>query len=101
MCRESYQSIENSMGSDKDAVEISIFGNPLQLRDSADIFRVRADNIDRLFLDEVLEVLPQVYLLSGVNRDGSTLGHLPKYFGIGILRVVAGNQVLKPGDVER
>ena len=63
------QPVENPMRSHQDAVQIGVFRDPLQLRYPADIFRVGADNIDSLFLDEILEVLSEIDLFSGVNRD--------------------------------
>ena len=93
--------VENPVGSDQDAVKIGVFRDPLQFRDPADIFRVGADNIDSLFFDQILEVLPQVDLFSGVNRDRSALRHFPKKFGVGVRRVVACDQVFEPRDVQR
>jgi hypothetical protein len=61
--------VENPVRSNEDAVKIGVFRDPLQLRYPADIFRVGADNIDSLFLDEILEVLSEIDLFSGVNRD--------------------------------
>ena len=95
------QPVENPVGSDQDAVEIGVFRDPLQFRHSADIFRVGADHIDRLLFDQILEVLPQVDLFSGVNRKRSALGDFPKDLGVGVRRVVAGDDVFEPGDVER
>ena len=68
------QPVENPVGSDQDAVEIGVFRDPLHFRDSAHIFRVGADNIDRLVFDQILEILPEVDLFSGVNGDGRCLG---------------------------
>ena len=52
--------------------KIGVFRDPFHFRDPTHIFRIGADNIDRLFLDQVLEILPQVDLFSGVNRDRGT-----------------------------
>jgi hypothetical protein len=48
-------------------VKIGVFRDPLQFRYPTDIFRVGADNVDSLFFDQILEVLPEVDLFSGVN----------------------------------
>jgi hypothetical protein len=41
---------------DEDAVKIGIFRDPLEFRDSTNILRVGADNIDSLLFDKILEV---------------------------------------------
>src|SRR5260370_41468023 len=89
MCGEPYQPVENPVGSDEDAVKIGVFRDPLQFRYPTYILRVWADYVDSLFFDEILEVLPEVDLFSGVNRDRSTLRHFPKNIGVGVRRVVA------------
>ena len=48
-----------------------------------------------------LKFSPQVDLLAGMNRDRSALRDFPKDFGVGVRRVVAGDEVFEPGDVER
>ena len=68
LCGDSEQSVEDSMRGNQDAVKIGVFGDPLHFRDSAHIFRVGADHVDGLRFDEILEVFPQVDLLSGVDR---------------------------------
>src|SRR5579863_4375993 len=73
MGRKPYQAVENSVGSDEDAVKIGVLGDPLRFRQPAAIFRVGADYVDSLLFDQVLEVLPEVDLFSGVNRDRSAL----------------------------
>ena len=83
MCSQAYKSVENPVGSNEDAVNIGVFGDPLQFRDPAYVFRVGADNIDSLFFNKILEVLPEVDLFSGVNRDRSALRYLPKDAGVG------------------
>ena len=50
-------------------MEVGVFRDPLQFRDTADVFGIGTDNVDRLLLDQVLEVLPEVDLFAGVNRD--------------------------------
>jgi len=45
--------VENSAGSDEDAVEIGVLRDPLRFRQSADIFRFGADNIHSLFFGDV------------------------------------------------
>jgi hypothetical protein len=40
--------------SDEDAVEIGVFRDPLQFRNSADVLRIGADHIDGLFFDSGL-----------------------------------------------
>src|SRR5665811_1062486 len=87
------QPIEDPMGSDQDAVEVGIFCDPLQFRQSPDVFRVGSDYVDCLFFDQILEVLPQVDLFAGVNRKRSALGDFPKHFGVGVWRIVAGDDV--------
>ncbi len=95
------QPIKDPMGSNQDAVEIGVFGDPLQFRQSPDVFRVGSDHIDGLLFDQILEILPQVDLFAGVNRKRSGLGEIPKNFGVGVRRIVAGDDVFDPRDVER
>jgi hypothetical protein len=60
---ESDQPVENPVGSGEDAVKIGAF------RDPAHIFRVRADDVDGLSFEEILEIFLQADPFSGVNRD--------------------------------
>ena len=71
-------------------------------RQSADIFRIGADNIDSLFFDKILEVQRGGRSLSPVrNRDRRTLLYLlKKVLHWGKACLVAGDQVFKPCDVE-
>ena len=79
---EPYQPVENPVGSHEDAVQIGVFRDPLQLRNSAHIFRVGADYINRLVFDQILEVLPEVNLFPGVNAGGSRLGEFFEQLGV-------------------
>ena len=45
------------MGGDHDAVQVGVLRDPLQLGDAADVARIGTDDIDRVLLDQVLEVL--------------------------------------------
>ena len=65
-----------------------------------DVFRVGPDHIDGLFFDEILEILPQVDLFAGVNRNRSGLRDFAKNLGVGVRRIVAGDDVFDPRDVE-
>ena len=48
-----------------------------------------------------LKFSPEVDLFSGVNRERGTLRDFAKKVGVGVRRVVAGDQVFEPCDVER
>ena len=98
---EADEAIEDSVRRDRDAVNVGVFGDPFQFGDAADIFGVGADYVDCLLLDQVLEVLPEVDLFAGVDRDGRRLLELAEEFGIRVRRVVAGEDVFDPGDVQR
>ena len=52
----------------EDAVQVGVFGDPLQLSNTADVARVGADDVHRVALDQALEVLAQVDLLAGMDR---------------------------------
>jgi len=52
------QAVEDTVRGDQDAVNISVFGDPFELGDAAYVFRVGADYVHRLLLDQVLEILP-------------------------------------------
>ena len=95
------QSVQHPVRSNQNAVKVRILRDPLQFRQAADIFRVGADDIHSLSLDQILEVLAEVYLLAGVNRSGRAIGYLFEHLGVRVLRVIACDHVFKPRQVER
>ena len=87
------------MGRHQDAVQVGVFGNPLQLSDSTDICWIGPHNIDRMTLDQILEVLAQIDLFTCVNWGGGRLGQVPIYVGIHIGNVIPCEHVLQPHQV--
>ena len=62
------QSIAGAVRRHQDAVQIGVLGDPFELGDAADIAGIGSDDVDRLRLDQIFEVLAQVDLLAGVDR---------------------------------
>ena len=58
------------------------------------------DDVDGVTLDQLLEVLPQIDLLAGVDRRRGRLGQLAIDVGVDVGNVVAGQHVLEPEQVE-
>src|SRR5690349_10767048 len=100
MSGEPYEPVENSMRCNLNAVQIGVFGDPLQFRDAANILRIGTNYVDSLLFNQILEILPQIDLLAGMNRDRGVLRDFAKQFRVGVWRIVAGDQVLQPGDTE-
>src|ERR1051326_8900168 len=71
--READQAIEDAVRRHRDAVDVCVFGDPLKFGDAPDIFRVGSDYVDGLLLNQVLKVLPEVDLFSGMDGDGRGL----------------------------
>ena len=67
---QSQQSVARAVRRNHNAVQISELSNPFQLGDTTDIAWVGTYNAYCVALDEVLEVLTQIDLLSGVNGCG-------------------------------
>ncbi len=65
-------------------VQIGILRDPFHLRDSANVLRIGPDDIDRLLLDQILEVLPEIDFLSRMNGDRSGYRNFTKEFRIRI-----------------
>ena len=59
------------------------------------------DHVDGALLDQILEVLAQVDLLAGVDRRGGGPGDVAVEVGHDVRRVVAGDHVFEPHQVER
>lgn len=59
-------------------MQVSVFGHPLQLSQTANVRRVRAYNTDHVFFDQVFEVLPEVNLLTSLYTG--SLAALPAIF---------------------
>src|SRR3954447_3190992 len=66
---ESKQTVEDAMRRDGNPVQVGVLCDPLQFRNTADVLRVRPNDVNRLLLNQVLEVLPQIDLLARVNGD--------------------------------
>jgi hypothetical protein len=57
------QPVARAMWRHQDAVDVGVLGDPLQFGDAADVARIGTDDIDRVLLDEILEVLAAEDLL--------------------------------------
>ena len=68
------QAVAGAVRRHQDAVQVGVLGDPLQLGDAADVARVGPDDVDRVLLDQLLEVLAQVDLLAGVDRRRGARG---------------------------
>ena len=100
-CGQADQSIKNAMRGHHDSMQVGIFRNPLQFGEAADIFRVRTDDAHGVPLNEILEILPQIYLFAGVNRSGCRLCHFTIIIRESVRCVIACEQIFHPHDVER
>jgi Bacterial extracellular solute-binding proteins, family 5 Middle len=60
----------------QDSVQIGIFRDPFQLSEAADIPWIWPHGVDCMPLDELLEILPQVDLLAGMDRRGCGLSRI-------------------------
>src|SRR5207302_8740157 len=94
------QAVTGAVRRHEDAVQVGIFGDPLQLGDAADVAWVRPDYVDGMALDQGFEILAQVDLFAGVNRCRGALGQIAVDVGVDEWDVVAGDQVFEPGDVQ-
>jgi hypothetical protein len=77
-------------------VQIGELRDPFQLGDPTDIARVGADDANSVALDQFLEVLSKVDLLTGVNRCRGRARQLAIDVGIDVEAVVAGKNVFEP-----
>ena len=96
---EAEQAVGGAVRRHQDPVQVGVLGDPFQLGDAADVGRVGADDADRLGLDQLLEVVPQVDLLAGVDRRRGRGGQLAIGLRIDLRHVVAGEHVLEPHQV--
>ncbi len=72
-------------------MQVCVFGNPFELRQTAHVGRVRADNIDSLLLEQFLEVLAQIDLFAGMNGRGCAHGEVAVEIGKHVGHIVAGD----------
>src|SRR4029079_18890474 len=77
-------SVGSAMGSDEYAMEIGIFGNPFQFGYAPYIAGIGADDAHRLPFDQILEVLPQVNLLAGMDGRGGRQRQFPVHVCVDI-----------------
>ena len=77
-------------------MEVGVLGDPFKLGYPTYVAWVRADDVDRMALDQVLEVLSEVDLLAGVDGSGRGPSYLAVNVGVYVLGVVAGYEVLGP-----
>ena len=61
---------------------------------------IRPEHVDRLGLDQLHAVLPQIEFLPGVNRRRCALGHFLEDLGFWVGLEVAGDQVFEPCNVQ-
>ena len=62
--------IKHAVWGHQDAVQVGIFSHPFQFGNAANVRRVGPDDVDRMGLDQLFEVLPQINLFAGVNGRG-------------------------------
>ena len=74
--RQTQQAVEHAVGSHEDAVHIGVFGHPFELGDAADVAGIRADDIHGALLNQILKIVPQVDLLTRVDRRRGALRDL-------------------------
>ena len=92
--RQPDQAVADAVGRDLHAMQVGIFGHPLQFSQATHIERVGADDVDRLLRQQFDKVLAQVDLFTGVDRGGGAGGHCPVEVGAHIGAVVAGDHIL-------
>ncbi len=80
---------------------IGVLRNPFEFRNATDVLRVGPNDVNRLLLDQILEILAQIDLFSGVDRDRCRLLQVAKELRIRVGSVVAGEDVFDPRDVHR
>ena len=96
---EAEQAVAGAVRGHHDAVQVGVLGDPFQLGDAADVAGVGADDVDGVALDQLLEVLPEVDLLAGVDGGGGGAGEVAVDVGVDVGDVVAGQHVLEPHEV--
>jgi Ca2+-binding RTX toxin-like protein len=96
---EAEDAVAGAVRGHQDAVQVGVLGDPFQFRNAADIGRVGADNIDGVGFDQLLEILPEINLLAGVDGRRGRHGEVAIDIGIDPRHVVAGQHVLEPHQV--
>ena len=97
--RQPDQPVADAVWCNADAMQVGIFGDPLQFGQPTHIERVGADDVDRLLRQQFDKVLAQVDLFAGVDRGGGAARHGPVEVGAHIGAVVAGDHILQPHQV--
>ncbi len=62
------QAVGGAVRRHQDRMHMGVLGDPFQLGDATDIGRIGADDIDRLRLDQLLEIIAEIDLLAGMDR---------------------------------